>query len=186
MDGSAKPFVEAILQSGIKQFGDAVQTPLVCADPITLSHKEQRIIMLPSDQFLLTYVLEYPESFVGSQVYTFAMTKDAFIQDIAAARTYGFHHEVEALLKRGLAKGGSLENAIVIGETDYLTPLRFPNELARHKILDMIGDLALLGRPLKAHVIGIRSGHHLNTQLVKKLPQQKTPQPPPISPPISK
>ena len=128
-----------------------------------------KLIALPSQDPQLTMVLEYPDHFLGSQLISIDWNQDYFISDIAPARTYGFEHEVEALKKSGLAKGGSLENALVIGQDDFLNKPRFSDECVRHKCLELIGDLSLFNHDIIGHIIGIGSGHALNNDLVKHL-----------------
>lgn len=168
MDGSSEIFVAAIRKVGIKS--QSIPTTIRnITEPIKLTDGDKAIIALPDKQFKLTYFMEYPDHFIGSQSFTLEWSPDNFSLEISPARTFGFHKEIEALLAKGLAKGGSLNNAVVIGENEYLNPLRFPDELVRHKILDMIGDLATTGTKLTGHFIGMKSGHALNMALVKAL-----------------
>lgn len=171
-DGSSLPFVEAILDVG-RVAMDSLVAPWIIEAPveITLStpsdQKSLRIEPYPHLKF--TYTFEYPGSFLGTQTASFTFGEDVYSRDLAPARTFGFQHEIEALQARGLALGGSLENALVIGAEDYLTPPRFLDECARHKVLDMIGDFSILGRPIVGHVIGVRTGHQDNLDAVMQL-----------------
>ncbi|RAP34185.1 UDP-3-O-[3-hydroxymyristoyl] N-acetylglucosamine deacetylase [Candidatus Marinamargulisbacteria bacterium SCGC AG-439-L15] len=168
MDGSAKPFVDAIQEAGIQSLDDD-KIPLFVTEPFALKKDDAWIIGLPSDVFRVSYSLEYKESFVGTQFFDSVISDDVFIKDIAAARTYGFESEIQALYDRGLAKGGSLDNAVVIGESGYLNELRFPDELVRHKVLDFIGDLSLVGRPIRGQFLALKAGHSLNLDCAKHL-----------------
>ena len=168
LDGSALSFVSQFIKIGIEE-QEVDISPFVIQEPIVLQSETATLVGLPYAHTQFTYHLSYPDHFIGSQTCSFLLGEDDYAQAIAPARTYGFLAEVEALRQQGLAKGGSLDNAVVIGEDDYLTPLRFDNELARHKLLDMIGDLACLGRPIQGHIVGIGSGHGLNKDLVLAL-----------------
>ena len=123
----------------------------------------------------ITWQLDYgPRAAIPAQVYSAEITPSMFVREIAPARTFGFLKDVELMRQKGLALGGSLDNAIVLGETGVLNnPLRFPDEFVRHKILDLLGDLVLLGKPLQAHVVGMRAGHQLHTQLVRAILESK-------------
>ena len=167
-DGSSNDFVEMFLNAGLTSFNGHLDSLHIDA-PFTVQDQDRCIYVLPSDELVFTYYLSYPESFVGTQTVTYSHSQTNFVNEIAAARTFGFEKEVNALLASGLAKGGSLDNAVVIGEHDYVNKVRFPDELVRHKILDMVGDFFILGRPINAHIIGIKSGHALNAEVVKQL-----------------
>jgi UDP-3-O-[3-hydroxymyristoyl] N-acetylglucosamine deacetylase len=121
----------------------------------------------PSPVFRITYTLQNDHPAIGRQEVSCAPTEKSFVEEFAPARTYGFLRDVGLMRKNGLARGGSLENAIVIGKRGPLNGLRFPDECVRHKILDLIGDLALLGRPVVGHVAGFNAGHALNLELVQ-------------------
>ncbi len=168
-DGSSKPFLDLFQTIGLKQQTSFAPEPLQIKTAVKITDGNATILGLPDDVFRVTYFLEFPHHFIGIQTKTSVVTPNSFADDIGPARTFGFLSELQGLLEKNLALGGSLENAVVISDTDYLTPLRFEDELARHKILDIIGDFCLLGRPLKGHIIGIRSGHKDNAALVQKL-----------------
>jgi UDP-3-O-[3-hydroxymyristoyl] N-acetylglucosamine deacetylase/3-hydroxyacyl-[acyl-carrier-protein] dehydratase len=199
-DGSAAPFVETILQAGIEE-QDSPKNYLKIETPLFYSEKDKGIdlVALPSEELRITFFVDYQSPALGSQ-YTFLESLEKeFIKEFAPARTFSFLHEVEMLKDQGLIKGGTLENAIVIcdndinseelqrlkkkfdlkqdvfvGKTGILNdvPLRFYNEPVRHKALDLLGDLSLIGVPLKAHVMAARSGHSANVELVKKIRQE--------------
>lgn len=168
LDGSALTFCEEFTKAGVRP-QDAELPPIIVTEAFKISGKDGAYIeVTPAKTFSYHYILDYPGTFVGRQSADYAKDID-YESQIAPARTYGFEAEVKALLERGLAKGGSLDNAVVIGETDYINPLRFDNELARHKLLDLIGDMWIVGRPVIAKITAFKSGHALNAELVQRL-----------------
>ena len=138
--------------------------------PIALSRGDKRIALYPSDHFKVTYSISYDHPLLRHQSRTIRITEESFIEDVAPARTFTFLKDVEMLRQNGLALGGSLENAIVLGETGVLNnPLRFDDEFVRHKILDAVGDLALVGYPVIGHLVAHRAGHALHTEFAAKI-----------------
>lgn len=169
-DGSAAPFVSLIHEAGRREHSDAVVKPLILTEAVSVSEGGSTLIALPSMRFGVTVVLDYPRHpYLGTLAAVFDAETDDFAAQIAPARTFGFLSEIEALRSRGLGLGASRDNALVLGENEYETPLRFPNELARHKLLDLIGDLALVGCPIQAQFIAVRPSHRLNTRLAQTL-----------------
>jgi len=169
MDGSAAPFVYLIHEAGVKRLASA-RRYLKVLRPISLSQGDKRIAVYPSDHFKVTYSISFDHPMLRHQSRTMRVTEASFVEDIAPARTFGFLKEVEMLRQRGLALGGSLENAIVLNETGVLNnALRFEDEFVRHKILDVIGDLALVGHPIVGHVVAHRGGHALHTTFASKV-----------------
>ncbi len=169
MDGSAASFVYLVHEAGIKSLS-VPRRFLKVVRPIVLSRGDKRIALYPSDHFKVTYSISFDHPLLRHQSRTMRMTEDAFVDEIAPARTFGFLKEVEVLRKRGLALGGSLDNAIVLGETGVLnSSLRFEDEFVRHKILDVIGDLALVGYPIIGHLVAHRGGHALHAEFAQKL-----------------
>lgn len=166
-DGSALPFVRLIQSAGIVSQAEQCQI-LAVKQEYSIREQDRFITILPYDGFRITFTSVNPHPLLGVQFGDYEITQESFLAEIAAARTIGFMHEVEALKAQGLALGGSIENVVVYNETEVLTPLRFADELVRHKILDIIGDLALLGR-IHGHIIAVKSSHALNTQLAKKI-----------------
>ena len=163
MDGSAAPFIYLIQEAGVKQL-TSPRRYLKVLRPMALSRGDKRIALYPSDHFKVTYSIAYDHPLLRHQSRTLRITEDSFIEQIAPARTFTFLKEVEMLRQQGLALGGSLENAIVIGETGVLNhALRFDDEFVRHKILDVIGDMALVGHPVVGHLVAHRGGHALHT-----------------------
>jgi UDP-3-O-[3-hydroxymyristoyl] N-acetylglucosamine deacetylase len=163
MDGSALPFIAMIEQAGVRQLGPA-RRYLKVLRPLSLSRGDKSIAIYPSEQFKVTYSIAFDHPLLLHQSKTIEITDASFVEEIAPARTFTFLKEVDMLRQQGLALGGSLDNAIVIGETGVLNgTLRFEDEFVRHKILDVIGDMALLGYPLVGHLVAHRGGHALHT-----------------------
>ena len=169
MDGSAAPFAALIEAAGRQAQAGSVR-PIVLTQPIVVTEGGSTIAALPSDRFSATVVLDYPKhDYLGTQAAMFDGASGDYAAQIAPARTFGFLSEIEALRARGLGLGASYDNALVLGETQYESSPRFANELARHKLLDLIGDLALTGRPIFAAIFAVKPGHTLNTRLARQL-----------------
>jgi len=163
MDGSAAPFVYLIQEAGVKR-QSAARKYLKVIRPITMARGDKRIALYPSDHCKVTYSIAFDHPLLRHQSRTIRLSEDVFIDEIAPARTFTFLKEVEMLRQQGLALGGSLENAIVVGDTGVLNnALRFDDEFVRHKILDVIGDMALVGHPVIGHLVAHRGGHALHT-----------------------
>ncbi|RKY04091.1 3-hydroxyacyl-[acyl-carrier-protein] dehydratase FabZ [Candidatus Poribacteria bacterium] len=178
-DGSALPFVQAIKNAGIKELGRP-KKEIALDRPIYLSNGERQLIALPSDSFEVTFVFDHPK--LPQQVAAFKITPEVFEKEIAPARTFCLESEAEELKSQGFGSGGSEENVVLIadGTGEPKVELRFPDEFVRHKILDLVGDIGLLGYRLKAHVVAIRSGHEFNVEFVKKLAFERGKLPKPI------
>ena len=169
MDGSAAPFIYLIHEAGIKKLL-AARPALKLTKPVSVGDRGRSVTAYPSGSLKLSYTIKFNHPLLRHQEYSAEIDETSFVEDIAPARTFGFLKDVELMRQAGLALGGSLDNAIVLGETGVLNnPLRFADEFVRHKVLDLLGDLVLLGRPLIAHVVAMRAGHELHTQLVKKI-----------------
>ncbi len=169
MDGSSAPFIYLIQEAGVKTL-NASRKYLKITNPISLSRGDKRIALYPSDHFKVTYSISYDHPLLRHQARTLTITEESFIEEIAPARTFTFLKDVEMLRQNGLALGGSLDNAIVLGETGVLNnALRFDDEFVRHKILDAIGDLALVGHPVIGHLVAHRAGHGLHTEFAGKI-----------------
>jgi UDP-3-O-[3-hydroxymyristoyl] N-acetylglucosamine deacetylase len=163
MDGSASPFIYLIHEAGVRQLGSP-RRYLKVLRPLSLSRHDKSIAIFPSEQLKVTYTIAYDHPLLQHQTRTIQVTEQSFVEDIAPARTFTFLNEVEMLRQQGLALGGSLENAVVIGDTGVLNhSLRFEDEFVRHKILDVIGDMALVGYPVVGHLVAHRGGHALHT-----------------------
>jgi len=169
MDGSAAPFIYLINEAGVKRLA-APRKYLKVLKAMALSDGDKRIAIYPSDHFKVTYSIAFDHPLLRHQSRTIRINDESFVEEIAPARTFGFLKEVEMLRQRGLTLGGSLENAIVIGDTGVLNnALRFEDEFVRHKILDVIGDLALLGHQIIGHVVAHRGGHALHTAFASQV-----------------
>jgi UDP-3-O-[3-hydroxymyristoyl] N-acetylglucosamine deacetylase len=169
MDGSAAPFVYLIHEAGVKRL-PVQRKYLKIVRPIAISRGDKRIALYPSDHFKVTYSISYDHPLLRHQSRTLRITEDSFVEEVAPARTFTFLKDVEMLRQNGLALGGSLENAIVLGETGVLNnALRFEDEFVRHKILDAVGDLALVGYPVIGHLVAHRAGHALHTEFAAKI-----------------
>jgi UDP-3-O-[3-hydroxymyristoyl] N-acetylglucosamine deacetylase len=169
LDGSARPFVEAVLAAGRRR-QKARRRYLGLQQPIAIRRAGRSIVALPSNELRVTYAIDFPHPAIGYQVWSARLDEECFVSSVAPARTFCLLRDVEAMQRAGLARGGSLDNAVVVGEGGVLNDsLRFPDEFVRHKVLDLIGDLALLGMPLRAHVIAFKGGHGTHAELVGAL-----------------
>lgn len=170
-DGSSSVFLKMIKDAG-KVSQDAVKPILKIKEPIYLSQDKIHLIALPADEFKVSYTLNYPNiSAIGSQFHSLTINEENFTNELSNCRTFALYKELKMLMDSGLIKGGSLDNAVVIHEEAVFSKegLKFPNEMVRHKILDVVGDLALVGFSFHAHIISICSGHATNVALAKKL-----------------
>jgi UDP-3-O-[3-hydroxymyristoyl] N-acetylglucosamine deacetylase len=164
-DGSAKPFVTLLATAGRAE-QSAPRRPIKIPYPIRVGSGGRWIQMVPSETLRISYTLDNDHPAIGTQALTCTPSERMFIEEFAPARTYGFLKDLGPMRKNGLARGASLENAIGVGKRGVLNGLRYRDEFVRHKILDLIGDLALLGRPVVGHVIARNAGHALNFELV--------------------
>jgi len=172
MDGSSRMFAEAVLQAGVQEQKAQAVEPYAPAEAVHAASGEWAVLALPREEGLrISYTLGFERPRRLQQTYTFDLTQDGFLKEIAPARTFVTQEEIERLRAAGLGQGATEENTCVIGESaeEDLKALRFPDEYVRHKVLDVIGDLALLGRPLCAHIVAHRSGHEGNRSLVEKI-----------------
>ncbi len=173
-DGSALPFVDLIEKVGIS-YQKKIKKFYQLTSPVYWSQGDVHLVALPSDEFRISYTLNYPNSeILRAQFHTLAVTQESFKSEIAPSRTFSLYEETVPFIEKGMMKGGSLENAVLIKGGVILNPegLRFQNEMVRHKILDLIGDLSLVGFSFLAHVIAIRSGHFSNTSFAKEIYNQ--------------
>lgn len=167
IDGASEVFVKLLSEAGsVEQ--DKMRQEIVIKKVYRIDDKERFVMVVPYDGFRVSFTSLNPHPLIGTQYYDFTFDIDAYKQEIAPARTIAYEKEVEALHKMGLGLGGNLENVIVYNDEGWMNKLRYADELVRHKILDIIGDLRLAG-VLKAHVIAVKSGHELNTKLAKKI-----------------
>ncbi|HEY9669167.1 MAG TPA: UDP-3-O-acyl-N-acetylglucosamine deacetylase [Coleofasciculaceae cyanobacterium] len=197
LDGSAKVWVEAIAQAGVvagngghKGVGDKESgrnsshplippsshpplTSFVIKEPVWVHQGDAFVAALPAPTLRFTYGIDFDLPAIGNQWHSWTPTQESFADAIAPARTFGLAHQIEQLQQAGLIKGGSLDNALVCGESGWLNPpLRFSNEPVRHKLLDLVGDLSLLGTFPVAHFLAYKASHHLHVQLAKELARQ--------------
>jgi UDP-3-O-[3-hydroxymyristoyl] N-acetylglucosamine deacetylase len=170
LDGSAEVFAEMIEQAGIVE-QPLARRGLLVREKVSFQQGDRRISVEPGDHYEIDCLIDFPHPLIGVQKFSLHLNDGAFSREIAAARTFGFTHEIEALRRANLIRGGSLDNAIVLTPTGMLneTGLRFRDEFVRHKILDIIGDLALLGMPIVGKVVAERSGHIMHAGLMSKL-----------------
>ena len=174
LDGSALPWVEAIAEAGLKDLGPRAPLPALAA-PISCQRGNSFVQALPSEQLLLSAAIEFPQPAIGRQLFSLVLSPESFVREIAPARTFGFKDQVEQLREAGLIQGGALDNALVCDGDQWVNPpLRFADEPVRHKLLDLIGDLALVGLPL-AQVMAFRASHNLHTQLAAALAASSAP-----------
>lgn len=169
-DGSAKIFYELIKEAGVQKQKEDKEVYKI-DQAIYVKEGDQALIVLPDDNLKISYTFVSNHPSLQDQFAEFIIDENTYYNEIAAARTFGFSHEIERLKESGLALGGSLDNAILVGEDGPINELRFNNELARHKILDILGDIKLAPE-FKGHIIGIRSGHRLNSILSRKLKER--------------
>jgi UDP-3-O-[3-hydroxymyristoyl] N-acetylglucosamine deacetylase len=169
LDGSGRPFVSLIQEAGIRQYRRK-RRYLRVRRPISVEDKGKRISILPADSFRLTCDTDYPSP-IGHQSLEMEVTPESFAAELAFARTFGWEADLDQMRNMGLIRGASLENAVCFRRDGVLNPegLRAPDECCRHKALDLIGDLALLGRPLLGHVIAERAGHAMHAALVARI-----------------
>ena len=170
LDGSGAPFVRLLAQAGIRQYRRK-RRYLRIRRPVSVEEKGKRISILPDESFRLTCEIDFPHPMVGRQSLEMEVTPDRYSSVLAPARTFGFEYELDQMRNMGLIRGASLESAVCFTRDGLLNPegLRFPDEPCRHKALDLIGDLALLGRPLLGHVIAERAGHAMHAALVARI-----------------
>jgi len=169
LDGSAQPFVQMLERAGLRRQRRR-RTYLRVVKPLEVSEGSRKIGIYPGENFHVRCYVDYAHPKVGQQEIEIDVNRATFSKELATARTFGFMSDFAGLRAMGLIRGGSLENAIVLSDNDILNgPVRFPDEFVRHKALDLIGDLALVGKPLRATVIAHKAGHALHTQLVTRL-----------------
>ena len=172
LDGSSIQFVEKLQESGLEELETEIE-PIIITEP--LIYKEEKagkyVLAIPYDGFKISYTIDFNHSFLKSQYYEIDLNLYEYIEKISRSRTFAFDYEIDFLKKNNLALGGSLDNAIVVGKDGPLNPeeLRYHDEFVRHKILDIIGDLYVLGKPIRGHIIAIKAGHYVNAQMSKMI-----------------
>ena len=174
LDGSALPFVKMVQKAGV-QTQEKDRTFLKVQRSFRLQEGSKFISIEPSSTFRISYEIDFAHPAIGHQILDLEMTSKAYAKEIAFARTFGFRSEVEELRRKGLIRGGSFENAVVLSKTEIMNgPLRSPDEFVRHKMLDLIGDISLCGFPLIGHIKAHKAGHALHTDLATALVRDPT------------
>jgi UDP-3-O-[3-hydroxymyristoyl] N-acetylglucosamine deacetylase len=169
LDGSARPFVEMIHRAGIRKQRRA-RTYLRIRREFELREGDKFIAVYPADTYSVSYTINFPHPMIGKEEFRVDLSDGNYLEDIAPARTFGFVHEADVLRQQGLIRGASTDNAIVLTRDGVMNPpLRFNDEFVRHKVLDLIGDLALLGKQILGNVVADRAGHAMHTALVSRL-----------------
>ena len=169
LDGSAQPFVEAIHRVGIRRQRRA-RTYLRMRRQVELREGNKFIAVYPCDIYSVSYTINFPHPLIGKETFRVDLSDGNYLSQIASARTFGFLHEAEAMRQQGLIRGASTDNAIVLTRQGLMNPpLRFRDEFVRHKVLDLIGDLALLGKQILGSVVADRAGHAMHTALVSRI-----------------
>lgn len=171
LDGSALPFIKLITDAGIEEQTKEREF-FILQDAVWVTEEDRYVIFLPSEEFRVTYTIDYEHPMLGAQFASMIIDQERFIKDLAPARTFGFVKDVQKLKEIGLIKGASEENVVPIEEDKFLVQLRHEKEFVYHKILDLIGDLYLLGKPLLGHVLVAKGGHSLDARLMKKILQK--------------
>jgi UDP-3-O-[3-hydroxymyristoyl] N-acetylglucosamine deacetylase len=174
LDGSSQPFIELLAQAGTRRLR-RLRRYIRVVKPLEFADGDRRIGIYPADEFRVRCFVDYDHPAIGPQDFEMAVDRNTFSRELAPARTFGFVKDFAQLQEMGLIRGGSLANALVLDDTSVMNgPLRFPDEFGRHKALDLIGDLALIGRPLQARIVAHKAGHALHTQLVTRLLEDKS------------
>lgn len=174
LDGSAQPFVELIQKAGIRKQRRA-RTYLRMRRGLELREGNKFIGVYPSDTYSVSYTIDFPHPLIGRETFRVDLSDGNYLSEIASARTFGFLHEAEAMRQQGLIRGASADNAIVLTKDGVMNPpLRFRDEFVRHKVLDLIGDLALLGKQILGNVVADRAGHAMHTALVSRILRDRT------------
>jgi len=174
LDGSARPFVELIRKAGIRK-QRRPRTYVRILRALEVREGNKFIGIYPADNYSISYTINFPHPMIGREAFTLELTNGQYVSEIAPARTFGFLHEAEALRQQGLIRGASSENALVLTRDGLVNPpLRYPDEFVRHKILDLIGDLALIGKQVLGNVVADRAGHAMHTALVSRLLRDRT------------
>ena len=175
LDGSTKIFLEEIEKIGLTSLENEIE-PIIIDQVVSFTEEKtgKHVVILPYNGFKVSYTIDFNHTFLKSEYYEIDLNLENYKREISMARTFAFDYEIEYLKNNNLALGGSLDNAIVIAKDGVLNPegLRYENEFVRHKILDLIGDIYVLGRPIRGHIIAIKAGHVINAQLSTKLAEK--------------
>jgi UDP-3-O-[3-hydroxymyristoyl] N-acetylglucosamine deacetylase len=174
LDGSARPFVDMLQRAGIRRQRRA-RSYMRIRRELELREGNKFIAIYPADSYSVSYTIDFPHALIGRETFRVDLSDGNFLRDIAPARTFGFLHEADAMRQQGLIRGASTENAIVLTPEGLMNPpLRYPDEFVRHKVLDLIGDLALVGKQILGSIVADRAGHAMHTALVSRLLRDKT------------
>ena len=175
LDGSTKIFLEEIEKIGLTSLENEIE-PIIIDQVVSFTEEKtgKHVVILPYNGFKVSYTIDFNHTFLKSEYYEIDLNLENYKREISMAKTFAFDYEIEYLKNNNLALGGSLDNAIVIAKDGVLNPegLRYENEFVRHKILDLIGDIYVLGRPIRGHIIAIKAGHFINAQLSTKLAEK--------------
>ena len=175
LDGSTKIFLEEIEKIGLTSLENEIE-PIIIDQVVSFTEEKtgKHVVILPYNGFKVSYTIDFNHTFLKSEYYEIDLNLENYKREISMARTFAYDYEIENLKNNNLALGGSLDNAIVIAKDGVLNPegLRYENEFVRHKILDLIGDIYVLGRPIRGHIIAIKAGHFINAQLSTKLAEK--------------
>jgi UDP-3-O-[3-hydroxymyristoyl] N-acetylglucosamine deacetylase len=174
LDGSARPFVDMIQRAGIRK-QRRVRSYMRMRRELELREGNKFIAIYPADSYSVSYTIDFPHALIGRETFRVDLSDGNFLREIAPARTFGFLHEADAMRQQGLIRGASTENAIVLTAEGLMNPpLRYSDEFVRHKVLDLIGDLALVGKQILGSIVADRAGHAMHTALVSRLLRDKT------------
>jgi len=174
LDGSARPFVDMILKAGIRK-QRRLRSYMRIRRELELREGNKFIAIYPAETYSVSYTIDFPHALIGRETFRVELSNGNFLRQIAPARTFGFLHEADAMRQQGLIRGASPENAIVLTPEGLMNPpLRYPDEFVRHKVLDLIGDLALAGKQILGSIVADRAGHAMHTALVSRLLRDKT------------
>jgi UDP-3-O-[3-hydroxymyristoyl] N-acetylglucosamine deacetylase len=174
LDGSARPFVEMIQKAGIRK-QRRLRSYMRLRRELELREGNKFIAIYPADSYSVSYTIDFPHPLIGRETFRVDLSDGNYLREIAPARTFGFLHEADAMRQQGLIRGASTENAIVLTLEGLMNPpLRYPDEFVRHKVLDLIGDLALVGKQILGNIVADRAGHAMHTALVSRLLRDRT------------
>jgi len=174
LDGSARPFVEMIQKAGIRK-QRRPRSYMRIRRELELREGNKFIAVYPADSYSVSYTINFPHPLIGKETFRVDLSDGNYLREIAPARTFGFLHEADAMRQQGLIRGASRENAIVLTKDQIMNPpLRYPDEFVRHKVLDLIGDLALVGKQILGNIVADRAGHAMHTALVSRLLRDRT------------
>lgn len=174
LDGSSRPWVDMIYEAGTEESG-AERSCLVVTSPVRLEEGDKHILIEPYDGFRVSYEIDFDHPSIGQQKIDMDISPESYRKELAFARTFGFYEQVEDLLKKGLIRGGTLENAVVLSKTGIISgDLRDKFEFVRHKAMDLIGDIALCGFPLMGYIKAYKGGHALHTSLAREVSRNRS------------